>query len=92
MKTYKVSRPRLELQGSDALLKRQHRFITRGEIGFIQVKHLTSALPEKGERPTKTSKRFTMDVGKATKKKKSDQTQLPGDNLRECTWSSARPC
>ena len=61
MKTYKVSRPRLELQGSDALLKRQHRFITRGEIGFIQVKHLTSALPEKGERPTKTSKRFTMD-------------------------------
>ena len=61
MKTYKVSRPRLELQGSDALLKRQHRFITRGEIGFIQVKHLISALPEEGERPTKTSKRFTMD-------------------------------
>ena len=61
MKTYKVSRPRLESQGSDALLKRQHRFIARGEIGFIQVKHLISALPEEGERPTKTSKRFTLD-------------------------------
>ena len=60
MKTYKVSRPRLESQGSDALLKRQHRFIARGEIGFIQVKHLISALPEEGERPTKTSKRFTL--------------------------------
>lgn len=52
---------RLESQGSDALLKRQHRFIARGEIGFIQVKHLISALPEEGERPTKTSKRFTLD-------------------------------
>ena len=61
MKTYKVSRPRLESQGSDALLKRRHRFIARGEIGFIQVKHLISALPEEGERPTKTSKRFTLD-------------------------------
>ena len=46
MKTFKVSRPRLESQGSDALLKRQHRFIARGEVGFIQVKHLISALPE----------------------------------------------
>ena len=61
MKTYKVSRPRLESQGSDALLKRQHRFIARGEIEFIPVKHLISALPEEGERPTKTSKRFTLD-------------------------------
>ena len=33
----------------------------KGELGFIQVKHLVSALPEEGERPTKTSKRFTLE-------------------------------
>ena len=61
MKVYNQPRPKLEYQGSDALLKRQARFVGRGELGYIQVKHLVSALPEEGERPTKTSKRFTLD-------------------------------
>ena len=61
MKTFAQNRPKLEHQGSDALLKRQCRFVNRGELGFIQVKHIVSALPEEGERPTKTSKRFTLD-------------------------------
>ena len=34
--------------------------VARGEVGFIQVKHLVSALPEEGERPTKASKRLTL--------------------------------
>lgn len=61
MKVYSQNRPKLETQGSDALLRRQYRFVRRGEIGFIQVKHLVSALPEEGERPTTTSNRFTLD-------------------------------
>eukprot|EP00435_Cladocopium_sp_Y103_P070286 s366_g35.t1 len=58
MKAFAQSRPRLEHQGSDALLKRQ---VNRGEPGFIPVKYLVSALLEEGERPTKTTKRFTLD-------------------------------
>ena len=61
MKAFLCTRPKLEYQGSDSLLKRQFRYIAKGELGFIQVKHLVSALPEEGERPTKTSKRFTLD-------------------------------
>ena len=61
MKAFSCPRPKLEYQGSDSLLKRQFRYIAKGELGFIQVKHLVSALPEEGERPTKTSKRFTLD-------------------------------
>eukprot|EP00435_Cladocopium_sp_Y103_P012846 s2373_g3.t1 len=49
------------LDRSDALLKRQFKFVNRGELGFIPVKYLVSALPEEGERPTKTTKRFTLD-------------------------------
>ena len=36
MKTYKVSRPRLELQGSDALLKRQHRSVLSLRKGNVR--------------------------------------------------------
>ena len=54
-------RPRLEHQGSDSLLKRQFRFIAKGEIGYIQFKHIIGALPEEGERPIKTNKRITVD-------------------------------
>eukprot|EP00435_Cladocopium_sp_Y103_P069921 s192_g34.t1 len=61
MKHFSQNRPRLEHQGSDALLKRQFKFVNRGELGFIPVKYLVSALPEEGERPTKTTKRFTLD-------------------------------
>ena len=61
MKAFSCPRPKLEYQGSDSLLKRQFRYIAKRELGFIQVKHLVSALPEEGERPTKTSKRFTLD-------------------------------
>ena len=61
MKAFSCARPKLEYQGSDSLLKRQFRYIAKGELGFIQVKHLVSALPEEGERPTKTSKRFSLD-------------------------------
>ena len=56
-----MPRPKLEYQGSDSLLKRQFRYIAKGELGFIQVNHLVSALPGEGERPTKTSKRFSLD-------------------------------
>ena len=46
---------------SDSLLKRQFRFISKGEIGYIQFKHIIGALPEEGERPIKTNKRITVD-------------------------------
>ena len=59
MKAFSCPRPK---QGSDSLLKRQFRYIAKGELGFIQVKRLVSALPEEGERPTKTSKRFTLSL------------------------------
>lgn len=83
MTTYEVPRPRLESQGSDALLKKQSKFTSRGEVGFIQVKHLVSALPEEGERPAKTSKRFTLDgwEGQEEEEIRSNPTsRRPGEN------------
>lgn len=53
--------PRLEDQGSDALLKRQFRLCSQGEVGWIQSKYIISALPEPDERPIKTSKKVTVD-------------------------------
>ena len=90
MKVYSQPRPKLEYQGSDALLKRQARFVGRGELGYIQVKHLVSALPEEGERPTKTSKRFTLDGFEGTEEE--EVTPLPGASWRECIWSSGQTC
>ena len=48
-------------RGSEAFLKRQYRFCSKGEIGHIQVKHIISALPEEGERPLKTRRKVSVD-------------------------------
>ena len=83
MKVYSQNRPKLETQGSDALLRRQYRFVRRGEIGFIQVKHLVSALPEEGERPTTTSNRFTLDGFEGTEEEEiraNPATRRTGEN------------
>eukprot|EP00434_Breviolum_minutum_P002202 symbB.v1.2.001939.t1/scaffold55.1/size374282/21 len=48
-------------QGSDALLRCQYKFCSKGEIGFIHSKYIISALPEEGERPIKTRKKITVD-------------------------------
>ena len=45
-------KPRLEFQGSDGYLKK--RLIAKGELGYFSAKHIISALPEDGERPSST--------------------------------------
>ena len=54
-------KPRLEFQGSDGYLKKQWRLIAKGELGYIPAKHIVSALPEEGERPSSTHKKITVD-------------------------------
>ena len=49
-----IPKPQYRDQGSDALLRRQYKFCSKGEIGFIHSKYIISALPEEGERPIKT--------------------------------------
>ena len=56
-----LTKPKLALQGSDQLVKRQFKLCAGGEIGFIPMKYLVSALPEPGERPWKTTKKSTVD-------------------------------
>ena len=57
----KLTKPKLALQGSDQLVKRQFKLCAGGEIGFIPMKYLVSALAEPGERPWKTTKKSTVD-------------------------------
>ena len=54
-------KPRLEFQGSDAFLKKRFKYCSKGEIGYFAPKHIVSALPEEGERPTKSHRKFTID-------------------------------
>ena len=61
MTKWKTSKPQYRDQGSEALLKRQYRLCSKGEIGYIQAKHIISALPEEGERPVKTRRKVTVD-------------------------------
>ena len=39
-------KPRLEFQGSDAFLKKQFKYCSKGEIGYFAPKHIVSALPQ----------------------------------------------
>ena len=39
-------------------LKKQWRLIAKGELGYIPAKHIVSALPEEGERPSSTHKKI----------------------------------
>ena len=59
--THGTPKPRLEFQGSDGYLKKQWRLIAKGELGYIPAKHIVSALPEEGERPSSTHKKITVD-------------------------------
>ena len=56
-----LPKPKLEAQGSDALLKTQFRFCSKGELGFINAKYIVSALPELEEKPFKTRRKVTVD-------------------------------
>ena len=56
-----LPKPKLEAQGSDALLKTQFRFCSKGEVGFINAKYIVSALPELEEKPFKTRRKVTVD-------------------------------
>ena len=60
-KKTKLTKPKLAVQGSDQLVKRQFKLCAGGEIGFTPMKYLVSALPEPGERPWKTTKKSTVD-------------------------------
>ena len=53
--------PRLEHQGSDALLKKQFKLCAQGEVGWIASKYIISALPDQEERTIKTSRKVTVD-------------------------------
>ena len=56
-----LPKPALEFQGSDTLLKHQFTLCSKGQIGFIQTKHIVSALPELEERPLRTRRKVTVD-------------------------------
>lgn len=66
------SKPSLEEQGSDHLLRKQYRFCMRGEIGFIHSRHLVAYLPESDERPTKRQKR-TILAGLVTEEEEEER-------------------
>ena len=51
----------MEFQDIDGYLKKQWRLIAKGELGYIPAKHIVSALPEEGERPSSTHKKITVD-------------------------------
>ena len=59
--THGTPKPRLEFQGSDGYLKKQWHMIAKSELGYIPAKHIVSALPEEGERPSSTHKKITVD-------------------------------
>lgn len=50
-------KPQLEDQGSESLMRRQFAFCKKGEIGFIQVKHVVSYLPDLDERQNKRQRK-----------------------------------
>ena len=58
---WNVPKPQYRDQGSEAFLKGQYRFCSKGEIGYIQAKHIISAPPEEGERPIKTRRKVSVD-------------------------------
>ena len=57
----KMPRPKLEFQGSDSYLRKQWKYFSQGEIGWFQIKHIISALPEMDERPIKTKRQLTVN-------------------------------
>ena len=56
----KLPRPKLEFQGSETFLKKQW-YCSQGEIGWSQIKHIVSALPEMDERPISTRRKITLN-------------------------------
>ncbi|OLP73667.1 hypothetical protein AK812_SmicGene47020 [Symbiodinium microadriaticum] len=70
-----LPRPKLEAQGSDALLKTQFRFCSKGELGFINAKYIVSALPELEEKPFKTRRKVTVDGW--DKEEEEEERKLP---------------
>ena len=59
--TFGCRPPQLELQGSDAYLKKQFKACSEGEIGWFLAKQIVSALPEPEERPLKVRRKVTVD-------------------------------
>ena len=57
----KLPRPKLEFQGSETFLKKQWKYCSQGEIGWSQIKHIVSALPEMDERPISTRRKITLN-------------------------------
>jgi len=57
----KLPRPKLEFQGSHAHLKKQWKFCSQVEVGWFQIKHIVSALPEMDERPINTKRKITLN-------------------------------
>ena len=70
---WNVPKPQCRDQGSEALLKRQYNFCSKGEIGCIQAKHIISALPEE------------VDGGKRRKKRKKELLLPLGGSWNACT-------
>ena len=56
-----LPKPPLEFQGTETLLKHQYKLCSNGQIGFIQTKHIVSALPELEEGPLRTRRKVTVD-------------------------------
>ncbi|CAE7692891.1 MKK3 [Symbiodinium sp. KB8] len=66
-----LPKPKLEAQGSDALLKTQFRFCSKGELGFINAKYIVSAQ----EKPFKTRRKVTVDGW--DKEEEEEERKLP---------------
>ena len=84
-----IPKPQYRDQGSDALLRRQYKFCSKGEIGFIHSKYIISALPEEGERPIKTRKKITVDGWeKEERGGRTGSTNHTAPGWSDCTWFS----
>ena len=77
MTKWNVPKPQYRDQGSAAFLKRQYRFCSKGEIGYIQAKHIISALPEEGERPIKTRRKVSVDGWEKEEEEEEEEGAAP---------------
>ena len=88
-----IPKPQYRDQGSDALLRRQYKFCSKGEIGGLSTPS-TSSVPfrKKGRGHSRPAGRFQWMAGRRKKRKKNGQHQPLGVNWRDCTWCSETPC
>ena len=87
----KLTKPKLALQGSDQLVKRQFKLCAGGEIGFIPMKYLVSALLSQENSHGRPLRRARLMAGTGRMRWKSGASPKLATSSRGCTRCSATP-